>query len=161
MPDDKKLKLEFPFQGLREGNPYQKYPRYLYREGAPPFLVENTDEEEKARADGYDSITASALANKQLVNWYWDLEDMSAKQLVVFARDEFGIELPVEAGQTRLFKAVCELSKFAPQNRDRLVLMAHTIQMNYAATLEEIKRMVAGKGQDLDVSEVTVREFYA
>jgi len=119
-----------------------KYPCALYKDGFDPMIVNNEEEEQSARADGFDSLTASAMANPYLTNWVWDLEDMSPKQLVVFAKDEYDIDLPIEAGQNKLFKAVCLLARHAPQNRNRLVLMGHTIKMNYDATLDEIRRMV-------------------
>ena len=157
--DNKEPKMEFPFAGMRPGNRHLKnpvrYPCYLYREDTAPLLVKDTSEEADARADGYDSVTAASMANKQLINWYWDLEDMSPRQLVVFAQDEYGVDLPVEAGQERLFQAVLELTRSAPQNRNRLVLMAHTMQMNYDATQEEIRRMMSGSGQHLEIETIT------
>jgi hypothetical protein len=129
--------LNFMAPGLK-----LRYPARMYKDGCDPILVENTEAEEKARLDGYDSITASAMSNPYLINWFWDLEDMSSKQLVTFAKDEFDVQLPIEAGQDRLFTAVLELSRNAPQNQNRLILMAHTIKMEYDATLDEIRRMV-------------------
>lgn len=121
---------------------FPRYPLWLYKDGVDPLLVKDTCEEDAARQDGFDSITAGILANKHLINWFWDLEDMSARQLKIYAQEEYGVDLPVEAGQEKLFKAVCELTRHAPQNRNRLVLMAHTIKMNYDATLAEIERML-------------------
>ena len=137
------------FKGLEGGRDLQlaypgakiKYPQFLYKDGVDPVKVHNTDEEEKARADGFDSITAGAMSNPHLVNWFWDLEDMSPKQLHVFAKEEYGVDLPIEVGQEKLFSAVVDLTRNAPQNRNRLVLMAHMVKMNYDATLEEIRRM--------------------
>ena len=119
-----------------------KFPAALYKDGCDPVIVKNTEEEMDARSRGFDSLTASSMANPYLTNWVWDMEDMSPKQLVVFAKEEYDVDLPIEAGQDKLFKAVCELTKHAPQNRNRLVLMAHTIQMKYDETLAEIRRMV-------------------
>ena len=126
-------------------NPGQKrilYPCVLYREDTKPIYCKNTEEEKVARAKGYDSFTAGALSNRYLINWVWDLEDMSPRQLVVFAKEEYGIELPIEAGQLRLFEALCELTKHSPKNRNRLILMAHTVAMNYDETLEQIQRTI-------------------
>lgn len=142
---------EFKFMGLKdEQSPMPQYPRWLYHDGADPICVSNTDAEAEARANGYDSITAAAMSNRQLVNWFWDLEDMSPKQLRVYAREEYEVDLPAEASQETLFRAVCKLGKAAPQNRNRLVLMAHTIKMDYDATIAEIKRMV-GLPADVEV----------
>jgi hypothetical protein len=137
-----------------------RYPFWLYKDDCEPVMVHNEDEEQALRADGYDTVTASILSNRYLINWFWDLEDMSPKQLVAFAQDEYGIDLPLEAGQDRLFKAVVELSKHAPQNRNRLILMAHTVKMKYEETMEEIRRMVLRPSPDM-VTENISCEFEA
>ena len=130
------------FGGLVGGNGFAVYPHYMYRDDDEPILINNEEEEKEARKKGYDHITAGTLANRHLVNWFWDLEDMSPKQLVVFAKEEYGIELPIEAGQLKLFEALCELTKHSPKNRNRLILMAHTVAMNYDETLEQIQRTI-------------------
>jgi len=122
-------------------SPLPRHPMWLYKEGYEPKLVYNTQAEEEALADGWDCFTASALSNRHLVNWFWDLEDMSPRQLQVFAQEEYGVYLPLEAGQDKLFAAVVELTRASPQNKNRMVMMAHTIKMNYDETLEEIQRM--------------------
>ena len=131
--------------GMCIGDPHgiKKYPIWLYKDGEEPITVTDTDAEQEARSKGYDAVTAGSMANKYLVNWFWDLEDFSAKQLHYFALEEFGVDLPVEAGQEKLFKAVVELTKSSPKNKNRMVLMAHTIKMNYDETLEEIRRLIA------------------
>ena len=131
------------------------YPKWLYRNGKDPIRVHDAEAEAEARSEGWDNITAGSMANKTLQNCFWDFEDMSAKQLSVYAMDEFGVDLPWDADQDRLFMAVIELTKHAPQNRNRLVLMAHTMKMNYDETLEEIKRMVSGAGQGLESETIT------
>lgn len=131
------------------------YPRWMYKEDSSPLLVNNCDEEEKARLEGYDTISAGSLSNPYLINWFWDLEDFSAKQIHVFALEEYGVDLPIEAGQEKLFKAVCELTRAAPQNRNRLVLMAHTMKLNYDETLEEIRRTVSPGAQGVETETTT------
>ena len=98
----------------------EKYPAWRYHRVLEPAVANNTAEDEALREKGYDDPLAPISANKQLSNWYWDLEDMSPRQLVVFAKDEFGLDLPIEAGQERLFRSVLELSRWAPQNRGRI-----------------------------------------
>uniref|UniRef100_A0A6M3KFT6 Uncharacterized protein n=1 Tax=viral metagenome TaxID=1070528 RepID=A0A6M3KFT6_9ZZZZ len=133
--------FEALFMGVNHGENAPRYPMYLHLDGADALLVHNTEEDLKARADGYDNMTAAAMSNRYLVNWFWDLEDMSPRQLRVFAQDEYGIDLPEAAGQEVLFNALCELIKYAPQNQNRMVMMAHTISMQLDTTMEEIKRM--------------------
>ena len=143
--DSRKPDEERVYGGIDENALIEKdYPKYLYRfddTEREPILVMDISEEVKARADGYDNMNASLISNKHLINWFWDLEDFSAKQLVVFAKEEFDVDLPIEADQDTLFRAVLRLSRAAPQNQGRLVLMAHTIKMEYEQTLVDIKKM--------------------
>lgn len=142
------------FRGIPGLNGYKKYPSWRYHKIKDPIVVHDTEEDQRVRLDGYEPVNIPITSNKYLSNWFWDLEDLSPKQLVVFAKEEFEIDLPIEAGQERLLKAVMELSKHAPQNRGRITLMAHTIKMNYDETLLEIRKM-ADKG----MSEIETMEF--
>jgi hypothetical protein len=137
-----------------------EYPRWMYREDTAPVLIKDTAAEAEAREKGFDNITAAALSNRNLINFFWDLEDFSTRQLLVYAKDEFDVDLPAEANQETLFKAVCRLIRSAPQNRNRLVLMAHTIEMKYDATLDEIRRMADETGPFYE-REVETEEFWA
>ena len=132
----------------------------MYQEGMDAVAVQNTDEEADARLKGFDALTAGMMSNKYLSNWFWDLEDLSAKQLVVFAQDEYQVDLPIEAGQEKLFQAVCRLSKAAPKNRDRIVLMAHTVKLNYEETLAEIRRATESPAEGYETTHEE-RVFYA
>ncbi len=135
------------YRGLREGGLNlcgQRYPIWLYHDDKEPLLVNDDDGEKEARLQGYDSITAADMSNKHLINWFWDLEDMSPRQLQIFAKEEYSVDLPIEAGQEKLFKAIVELTRAAPQNQNCMVFMAHTIKMNYDETLNEIRRMIEG-----------------
>jgi hypothetical protein len=148
------------FLGYNPGHKRIQYPCMMYLEGTEPLKVDNTDEEVEARKNGYDNFTAGALSNRHLINHFWDLEDMSPKQLVVYAREEYGVELPVEAGQVKLFKCLCELTRCSPKNRNRLIMMAHTVAMNYDETLEQIKRTFEKPSPFVEM-ELETWEIYA
>jgi len=143
------------FAGFFAQDGARKYPRWRHHKILPSKLVYNTSDDEQARAEGYEDPHVPITANPSIPNWYWDLEDMSKRQLLVYARDEFGVELPAEARHETLLSAVLKLGKLAPQHRSRLVLMAHTIKMNYDATLAEIRRMM---GQP-DGTETEVEKY--
>jgi len=146
--------LVMKFGGLfRDGAPGKRprYPMVVYKDGEDAIIVRDTEAHEAAKLKGFDHITAGQMQNKNLVNWFWDLEDLSPRQLVVFAKDEYDVDLPVECGQEKLFQCVCRLTKAAPQNRSRITLMAHSIKMNYDETLEEIRRMVDATGPDYEI----------
>ena len=149
---------ECVFEGKAD-QPIPKYPAWRYHRILDPILVNDTGEDEACRTKGYDDPGAPISANKQLQNWFWDLEDMSPKQLVVFAMDEFEVELPIDAFLETLMTAVTRLSRNSPKSKDRLVLMAHTITMNYEATQKEIARMVTMK-DGIDYKAETIQEVF-
>jgi len=132
------------------------YPAWRYHEVLQPKIVNNTQEDQEANDAGWKAVNVPMGRNPQLLNWHWDLEDFSAKQMVLFAKEEFNIELPFEAGVEKLFKVIWDLTKSAPANENRIILMAQTIKMEYDETLEEIKRLI-----ETEPAEVTVEEFYA
>jgi hypothetical protein len=150
---------EMMYMGLNPGAKRIPYPCMMYREDTKPLMVKNTEADIQARKDGYDLFTPGSLSNRYLVNWFWDFEDMSPRQLVVFAKDEYNVDLPIECGQLRLFELLCELTKHAPQNRNRMILMAHTVKLNYDETIEQIKRTVYRPDKTANV-ETETREVW-
>jgi len=134
----------------------KKYPAWRYHDWLEPIIVQNEEEDAKAKAQGWFEHNKPITMSRHLLNERFDLEDMSARQLVCYARDEFGVELPVDAGKEKLFKAIWRLSMNAPENEGRIVMMAHALKLNYDETQLEIKKL-AGKGE----AEITVEEFYA
>jgi hypothetical protein len=138
------------------GKTLKDYPAWRYHKFLEPRIVKDAQEDERARLEGWEPMSAPMSANTGLINWFWDLEDMSAKQLCVYAREEFDVDFPQDAGQEKLLKAVLELGKHAPQNRNRLVLMAHTIRMNYEETLFEIRRMASGGSSHMETQVIEI-----
>jgi len=117
----------------------KRYPAWRYHKALEPILVKNTEEDEEAKKKDYTRMTPFMTGYQGFTNWFWDIEDMSPKQLVIYAKEEWDIDLPVDADQEHLQKAIFELVKCAPNNRDRLVFMAHQIKMNYEETQQEIR----------------------
>ena len=154
--EKKKKTAEAFFLGIRGDGNEKYYPHWVYHKIHEPILVNDTSEEDAAKLKGFEAVGPFILSNSSMQNWFWDLEDMSSKQLRVFAKDEFGVDLPEDARQEVLFSAVCKLSKAAPQNQGRIALMAHTIRMNYDETIEQIRRGIAG-----GVTETITEEFVA
>lgn len=134
----------------------QPYPAWRYHDIREPILVYSTQEDEEAEKKGWKAVNSPTTVNPRLTNWHWDLVDMSPRQLCIFAQEEYGADLPPEAGVEKLIKAIWRLHVAAPENKDRVVLMAHTVAMNYDATQAEIKRLVA-----TEEGETTREEFWA
>lgn len=131
------------------GKKFDRYPAWRYHEFFEPVIVQNTDEDDEAQAKGWKTLDTPITGVQHLSNWRHDLEDMTAKQLVLFAKEEFGVDLPVEAGEVRLVKAMWRLTQLAPQHTGRITLLAQSIEMNYDETLDEIREMA----KDFDVIE--------
>jgi hypothetical protein len=134
----------------------RKYPAWRYHDWLEPIIVNDKDEDDRAKSQGWIEHNKPITCARHLLNWNFDLEDMSERQLARFALDEFGVDLPVEIGREKLFKAIWKLSMNAPENKDRIVLMAQAIEMNYEETQMEIRKLAAK-----NEGEVTVEEFYA
>ena len=134
----------------------KKYPAWRYHEWLEPLIVQDTAADDKAKMQGWFEHNKPITMSRHLLNQRFDLEDMTARQLVAYARDEFGVDLPSEAGKEKLFKSIWRLSMNAPENEGRIVMMAHAIKLNYDETQLEIQKL-ADKGE----AEVTVEEFWA
>jgi hypothetical protein len=137
------------------GEKSKPYPAWRYHEWLEPVTVQDTEEDEKVQREGWYVHNKPVTVCRHLLNQRFDLEDFSARQLVAYAKEEFGVDLPIEAGREKLFKTIWKLSFHAPENKDRVVLMAVSLDMNYAETQSEIARL-ADKA-----SEVTKEVFYA
>ena len=132
------------WRGFHDNENSPKYPVWRYHRFKEAIIVKNTDDDERARKEGFEELDLPVTAHTGFVNWFWDLEDFSPNQLVSYAQDEYGVDFPVEAGQERLLKAVFELSKSITQSVNKLVFMAHTIRFKLDETIEEIRKMVDG-----------------
>ena len=130
-----------------------EYPAWRYHEWKEPIIVNNTEEDEVSKLRGYEQASKGITHVRYLMNWRFDLEDLTARQLVLFAKDEFDIDLPVEAGTEKLFKSIFRLHTSKPLNRENVVLFAQSVQMNYDETLVEIKRLVEKEGVPEPVEE--------
>lgn len=148
-------KINFVFEAMDQQGMNKKYPCWRHHKWKKSIIVNNTKEDERAAADGYDKLSVPITANLSISNWFWDLEDFSPRQLIVYAREEFNVNLPEDATQEVLFRAVQTLCRHAPQNANRLVLMAHTVKMNYEETQAEIIRIAQGNAEGYEYETIT------
>jgi hypothetical protein len=135
-----------------------KYPAWRYHALYEPKIVENTDQDEEASAQGWKDPCVPITAVQNFSNFYHDLEDMNPEQLVAYAREEYEIELPIEAGKAKLLHALWQIAARAPKNEGRIVLLAQSIRMNYDETVEEIRRQAGAEITDCE--EVTREEIW-
>ena len=155
MEAEKKQSPGIWLQGFGEN--LKPYPAWRYHSNNlfEPVIVQNTEEDEKAALEGWKSLDVPITGMQHLSNWRHDLEDMTAKQLVLFAKEEFGVDLPVEAGDIKLVKAMWSLTHLAPQHSGRITLLAQSIEMDYDATLDEIRALAENLGEN-ETREVTI-----
>jgi hypothetical protein len=137
------------------------YPAWRYHEFHEPIVVHSTEEDEKYKGMGYINAKHQVTtACRYLLNWRFDLEDFSPRQLAQFAKDEFEGDLPIQAGSEELFKCLYRLHTSDPRNQENIVLMAHSIRMEYDATCKYIKDVAEfGKIPEGCEVEVITEEF--
>lgn len=133
------------------------YPAWRYHPLYEPRVVNNTEEDQLAADEGWKSPNIPTTAVQTWNNFYHDLEDMNPKQLAMYARDEYGADLPPEAGKAKLLRAIWILAMHSPKTKDRIVLLAQSIRMNLDETQAEIMKM-AGDLEKCD--EVTREEIW-
>lgn len=138
------------------GKDRKVYPVWRYHKFHEPIIVNNTDDDIEAKKNGYNPADSIIKHKPHLMNFMLDFEDMTPRQVVLFAKEEFGVDLPVEAGHSKLLKAVWRLTANSPKNKDRVVLLAQSIRMNYDETLEEIKRVVESSETEIEREEIYV-----
>jgi len=134
-----------------------KYPAWRYHALYEPRVVENTDEDQVASDQGWKDPQTPITSLQGFNNFYHDLEDMNPRQLVAYAKEEYGADLPVEAGKAKLLWAIWKIASQSPKNEGRMVLLAQSIKMNYDETQSEILRM-AGDMETCD--EITEEEIW-
>ncbi len=125
-------------------NRTKMYPAWRYHKYLDAKIVNDTAEDIKAQEEGYEHLDVIAKSNPHLLNHMADLEDLSARQLSQYAKEEFDIDLPPEAGEEKLKESIRALTVFSPKNRDRIVLLAQSVKMNYDETVKEIRNLAKG-----------------
>lgn len=127
------------FQGYAK----KEFPVWLYhnQDMYEPMLAKNKKEYDALLKQGYSKTKLKALMKAPvIINHGVDIENLSLSQLVYYIKTEFGLELPKEVGEEKLVKAIWRLSRAAPQNKDRMILLAQEVELEYEATQAEIKR---------------------
>lgn len=133
------------------------YPVWRYHKFKEPIIVKNAEEDKEALENGYKHLDVAVERDSLLFNYMVDLEDFTPRQLSVYIKDEFDLELSPDAGIEKLIQAVWKLTWNHPANENRIVLLAQSIEMNYDETVLEIQKM--GAGEKFDETEEEV--FYA
>jgi hypothetical protein len=153
---DEQVKPGIFFERIDSAGNMVKYPAWRYHALYEPRIVNNTEEDEKANAEGWKDPQVPVTAVQNFSNFYHDLEDMNQRQLVAYARDEYGIELPVEASKEKLLWALWQIACRSPKNEGRIVLLAQSIRMNYDETLSEIERLAGDMDscQEIESEEI-------
>ena len=130
------------------------YPAWRYHKHLDAIVVNDTAQDIEAQEQGYEHLDVITKSNPHLLNYMADLEDLSARQLARYAKEEFGVDLPPEAGEEKLRESIRALTVFSPKNRDRIVLLAQSVKMNYDETVAEIRNLAK------DFEEVETEVFY-
>jgi len=133
------------------------YPAWRYHDFFEPVIVNDTEEDDKAYAEGWKDPSVPVTAHQGFSNFYHDLEDMNCRQLVKYAKDEFQADLPVEAPKAKLLWAIWRIACAHPKSQNRVVLLAQSIRMDYDQTLKEITKAA---GNMEDCQEVTTEEIW-
>jgi len=123
-----------------DGKGQKSYPAWRYHDLYEPIIVNDTDEDAVAAKQGWHPPQEFITAVPSLKNFFHDLEDFTPRQLIIYARGEFGVEFPPQATKEMLVKAIWHLYQDAPKHRGRMVLLAQSIKMNYDETIKEIER---------------------
>ncbi|TES88917.1 MAG: hypothetical protein E3J94_07080 [Desulfobacteraceae bacterium] len=130
------------------------YPAWRYHDFNEPKIVHNTVEDIFASQQGWKGIEPSPLTPHRLRNFGTDFEDLSERQIVLYAHVHFDVDLPLKASKEALVKAIWLLHQGEPAMKDNMVLLAQSAEMNYDETLLEIKKAVK------NASDVTHEVIY-
>jgi len=130
------------------------YPAWRYHKHLEAIIVNDTAADIEAQQLGYEHLDTITKSNPHLMNFMADLEDFSPRQLARYAKEEFEIDLSPEAGEEKLRQSIRALTVFSPKNRDRIVLLAQSIKMNYDETVEEVRNL------SKDFEEIETEVFY-
>lgn len=149
----KKAGIFFKAYGSDREKVNKSYPVWRYHKIREPLIVENTSEDLKAQGNGYKPLDNVIQKKPHLMNFMADFEDMTPRQLVLYAKEEYEIDLP-EAGHPKLLKAIWRLMINSPKNKDRIVLLAQSVRMNYDETLKEIKKMIQSSEAEVEREEI-------
>lgn len=117
------------------------YPAWRYHELYEPIIVNNWKEDKRAKEKGWNPPEEFITALPRLSNFFHDLEDFNERQLILYAREEFGVNFPPQATKEMLIKAIWHLYLDAPKHQGRMILLAQSINMNYDETVKEIQRL--------------------
>jgi hypothetical protein len=131
-----------------------KYPAWRYHPLYEPVIVNDEIEDGEAYEKGWRRPEIPKTALQAFNNFYHDLEDMSVRQLVKYAKDEYNADLPEEAGKAKLLWAIWKIASESPRNKSRMVLLAQSMKMDYDETQDKIRDMA----EDLYACDEVIKE---
>ena len=128
------------FAGIVKDGKIKKYPAWRYHALYEPRIVQDEKQDQQAALEGWLPPEEPITSVPRLSNYFHDLEDFNERQLLAYAKEEFGVEFPREATKERLIRAIWQLYHITPKHKGRMVLLAQSVRMNYDETLKQIQR---------------------
>ena len=143
----------------------KKWPVWLYhnKDMYEPMKAKNKKEYDELLKQGYSKTRMRALCRApEIINHGIDIENLNLSQLLYYIKKEFGLEISKKVSEEKLFKYIWRLSRAAPQNKDRMILLAQEVKLEYEATQAEIKRCFSDDLNKKNYEEDSFKEvFYA
>lgn len=141
------------FQGIF-GEEEKQFPQWRYHKYYEPRLVNNTEEADAAKAQGYHCVAEDAFTPTRFKNFGYDFQELNERQLQNYALNKFEIDLSNVTDKDKLIQVLNRLYLETAEHREDIVLLAQSIEMEYDQTVADIRKNVE------NASEVTTEVLY-